>query len=282
MQSRPRYDAFYQEIEMTAAFENIIVTGKSGAGKQPRIDVLTRKFDLEQLSTGNIFRTYLDHFDALDFTGDLGTLFAATTNAFIPDEKIRQAIGLHDDANTADILLGLKAKYFINRGLFVPDYITNALFEAAFKNIGYRGAVLDGYPRTIEQARFLWKLVTAQHVRIDAIVLVENDDETILRRTTGRRICKTCGEVYHLDYRPPPENGQCENGSTDCEIIQRSDDTPGSLQARLNEFHAKTEPAIDYLAGLGIPFYTVPGNLPNYSPEAVEASVMAAMFPQPS
>jgi len=265
---------------MEAAFENIIVTGKSGAGKQPRIDVLTRKFNLEQLSTGNIFRTYLDHFNALGYEGDLAAFFDTTTNTFIPDEKIRRAIGLTNDAGTADILLGLKAKYFINRGLFVPDYITNALFEAAFKNIGYRGAVLDGYPRTIEQARFLWKLVNARQVRIDAIVLVENDDDIILRRTTGRRICKTCGEVYHLDYRPPPENGHCANNNPQpCKIVQRADDTPESLQTRLNEFHSKTEPAIDYLTGLGIPLYTVSGNLPSYAPEAVEASVMAALFP---
>jgi adenylate kinase len=173
-------------------------------------------------------------------------------------------------------VLGLKAKYYVNQGLFVPDRITNALFESAFTALGCRGVVLDGYPRTVDQAKFLVGLTEKENVTLDAIVLVENYDEAIIKRTMGRRICKSCGEVFHLEFRPPPEERMFECKS-ECDIIQRSDDTVDSLKARLNEFATKTRPAIDYLTDQDIPLYRVPGNLPNYSPEAVKASVFEAM-----
>lgn len=262
---------------MRKKFDNIIVMGKSGAGKQPRIDVLTRIFGLKQLSTGNIFRTYLGQFDALGYEGDPGQFYDVTAKDFLPDAMIQNALGIQDDGHADAIVLGLKAKYFVNRGLFVPDAITNALFESAFKSMGYRNAVLDGFPRTLAQARFLKQLADKNHIRLDAILLVENDDENIKRRTVGRRICKNCGEVYHIEFKPPPESGCGGNADQVCDIVQRSDDTIESLEARLKEFHTKAQPAIDYLVEQGIPLYTVSGDLPVFTPEAVEASVLEAM-----
>lgn len=261
---------------MKRRFENIIVMGKSGAGKQPRINVLVRKFGLNQLSTGNIFRNYLGLFHDLGYQGDLALFFNPDADDFIPDEQIAGQLGIARRPDANDVVLGLKAEYYINQGLFVPDRITNALFESAFKAMGCKGAALDGYPRTMDQARFLVAIAKRNNAKLDAILLVENDDDAIIQRTLGRRICRKCGEVYHLEFRPPPASKTCAQGGM-CEIVQRDDDTLESLKVRLREFHEKAQPAIDYLVDEGIPLYKVSGNLPNYSPEAVEASVMEAM-----
>lgn len=264
-------------VMMKQAFENIIVMGKSGAGKQPRIDVLVRKFGLKQLSTGNIFRNYLGRFNELGYKGDLDLFYNPLEDDFIPDKQIADKLGIMGQPDADDIVLGLKAKYYVNQGLFVPDRITNALFESAFKAMGCKGAALDGYPRTVDQARFLVELAKRNGATLDAVLLVENDDEAIIQRTVGRRICKTCGEVYHVEFRPPPDPETCIQNNHECEIVQRDDDTVESLKVRLREFHEKAQPAIDYLVAAGIPLFKAPGNLPNYSPDSVEASVLSAM-----
>lgn len=262
---------------MEQHFENIIVMGKSGAGKQPRIDILTENFGLKQLSTGDIFRSYLGLFNKLGFEGDLSRFYDPENKCFIPDDDIKKALGVSMKDNADDIVLGMKARYFVNRGLFVPDNITNALFESAFRAMGYRGAVLDGFPRTLAQARFLKTLADEHGAALDAILLVENDDELIIQRTIGRRICKNCGKVYHIEYNPPPEGGCGGDPDKACDVIQRSDDTEESLIARLAEFRTKALPAIDYLIEQGIPLCRVPGNLPVFSRAAVQASVFSAM-----
>ena len=251
--------------------------GKSGAGKQPRIDVLTSAFGLKQLSTGSIFRGHLQLFGDLNYEGDLSRFYDPSSGVFIDAAEIKDALGISDRENADDIILGLEAKYYIEKGLFVPDQITNALFESDFRAMGYRGAVLDGYPRTLQQASYLEELAERKGIRLDAILLVENDDESIIKRTTGRRICRHCGAVYHMEYRPPPPGGCGGDADRRCELIQRSDDTAESLRARLQEFRNKAKPAIDYLTGRGIPLFTVPGHLPDFTPEAVKASVFAAM-----
>ena len=113
---------------------NIIVMGKSGAGKQPRIDVLVNEFGLEQLSTGDIFRKYIGDFNATAFDGDLDQFWKK--GWFIPDEEIKKMLGVHDSDDL--IILGLKAKYFVERGIFVPDRITNELFASAFRKKNYK------------------------------------------------------------------------------------------------------------------------------------------------
>ena len=257
--------------------QNIIVMGKSGSGKQPRADVLIRRFGLKQLSTGDIFRHYLGLFNDLEYEGDLKAFYNDEKDDFFSDDKIKNQLGLAGNPNGDAAVLGLKAKYYVNQGLFVPDRITNALFESAFRAMEFKGAVLDGFPRTVAQAEFLVDLVKKNGVKLDAVVLVENEDELIIKRTLGRRICRTCGELYHMEFRPPPEHGECNSPNPACDIVQRSDDNVDSLKKRLSEFREKALPAIEYLKEAGIPFYAVPGNLPTYAPEAVEASVSEIM-----
>ena len=247
---------------------NIIVTGKSGAGKQPRIDVLLEEFNLEQLSTGDIFRNYLSKFNEYGYEKDLDTFFDKENDNFISDEKIAEKIGTDEK----DVILGLKAKYFVNQGLFVPDYITNELFKSFFEKKNYKNQVLDGYPRTKNQSEFLLNLLKEKNSKIDFVVLVENSDEKIIKRTVKRRICPKCKKVYHLEFKPPKDGKYCKKCGT--EIIQRSDDTEEKIRSRLNEFKEKTLPAIRYLEENDIPIAKVPGHLEVFTPENVKKSVM--------
>ncbi len=253
--------------DMSLDITNVIVTGKSGAGKQPRIDVLKDEFNLEQLSTGDIFRKYLTAFNKFGYKKSLSEFWDKEKNNFIQNYKIAQKISNKDE----DIILGLKAKYFVDKGLFVPDSITNALFEAAFSQKNYRKQILDGYPRTRDQAVFLLDLIQKQGSKIDFIILVDNTDEGIIERTIHRRICPKCGKVYHLIFKPPKE-GKCN--VCNVKVIQRSDDTEEKIKSRLREFQKKTLPAINYLKDHEIPVITVPGHLEVFTQENVRKSVM--------
>lgn len=253
---------------------NIVVAGKSGAGKQPRIEVLCKKFNLEQLSTGNIFREYVERFNQIGYTRSLERFWDENSGTFIPDEEIRveleRIVGELTDYKA--VILGLKAKYFVERGLFVPDHLTNQIFKAYFSRSNYRGKVLDGYPRTLNQAEFLLTLIGKNRSRIDFILLVDNDDETIVKRAVGRRICPKCGKVFHIDYKPPLQGRFCD--VCNIEVIQRSDDTEERIRSRLDEFAKKTLPAIKFLEYKGIPLVRVTGDLPVFTEEAVYESVM--------
>ena len=245
---------------------NIVVSGKSGAGKQPRIDVLVEEFGLEQLSTGDIFRSYLGKFNEYRYTGSLENFWNEDENQFISDDEIAKGLGTGDK----DVILGMKAKYFVDKGLFVPDYITNALFESFFAKKDYRGQVLDGYPRTPEQSKFLLKILEKNNSKIDFVLLVDNTDERIIARTVKRRICPKCKKVYHLEYKPP-KDGKCVCGA---EVVQRSDDTEEKIRSRLNEFQDKALPALNYLKDKGISVVNVPGHLEEFTPENIKNSVM--------
>ncbi len=247
---------------------NVIVTGKSGAGKQPRIDVLLDEFNLEQLSTGDIFRNYLGKFNDYNYDEDLEKFYLKDKDSFIKDEKISEEIGTDDK----DILLGLKAKYFVDRGLFVPDYITNELFKSFFAKKDYKNQVLDGYPRTKDQAEYLLDLLKNESSKIDFVVWVENSDEKIIKRTVKRRICPKCKKVYHLEFKPPKDGKICKECGA--EVIQRSDDTEEKIKSRLNEFRKKALPAIKYLEENNIPIVKVPGHLEVFTLENVKKSVM--------
>jgi adenylate kinase len=246
---------------------NVMVTGKSGAGKQPRIDVLLEEFNLEQLSTGEMFRHYLGLFNKFRYTDDLSVFYNKSEDRFIEDKLIKKTIGTDNE----DIILGLKAKYFVNQGLFGPDSITNSLFEKTFAKKDYKKQILDGYPRTLNQSEFLLNLLKEKESKLDFIVLVENTDERIIKRTIQRRICPRCGKVYHLIFKPPI-NGKCQKCNV--EVIQRSDDTEEKIRSRLQEFHKKTVPVIKYLQQQKIPMITVPGHLEKFTLENVRKSVL--------
>lgn len=132
---------------------------------------------------------------------------------------------------------GLKAKSFMDAGKLVPDeviigIITERLAEEDCKN----GYILDGVPRTIAQAEALEKA----GITFDAVVSIEISDEAIMQRMSGRRVCEDCGASYHIVAVPPKKEGVCD--SCGGKLVQRKDDKPETVQARLEVYHKETEP----------------------------------------
>ena len=152
---------------------NIIVTGKSGSGKQPRIDVIVDELGLKQLSTGTIFREIL---------------LKSTPLARI-------------------------VKHYVENGLWVPDDIASEVFAEFFKQHNCAGFVLDGFPRTPAQAEFLIKLLEKNNSKADMIIEVHREDEHIIEHIQNRVICKECAKSYHLIDKPPKQGKFCECGA---------------------------------------------------------------------
>jgi len=260
--------------------QNIVVAGKSGAGKQPRIDVLVQTYGLSQLSTGNIFREYLGHYGKIRDAVKVDGLWSES--GFAPEAQIRAALAPAAESKGVAVdaaILGFKAAQYVDRGLFVPDNITNDLFAAVFRASKGKGLILDGYPRTPEQSDFLVALLGETGTKIDLVLVVDNEDEAIVKRTVGRRICpsKTCGKVFHLEFKPPSADGKCTACGT--AVIHRSDDTEAKIRTRLAEFQTKALPAIQRLQAAGIPSASIPGNLPVFTDEAVRESVLSVVKP---
>ena len=142
---------------------------------------------------------------------------------------------------------GMKAKSFMDAGQLVPDeviigIITERLAEADCAN----GYILDGVPRTIAQAEAMEKA----GITFDAVVSIEISDETIMERMSGRRVCESCGASYHLVAVPPRQEGVCDNcGGA---LVQRKDDAPETVKARLEVYHRETEPLKDFYAQRGL------------------------------
>jgi len=263
--------------EKRREFQNILVMGKSGAGKQPRIDVLVKEFGLKQLSTGDMFRNYLGMLAKSGFTGRSDEFWDKGALRMMADAAIKERLAPY--ARSSDELEGLvlsaKARYYVDSGLFGPDDLVNAMVDDAFRRMGYKGAVLDGYPRTLDQAKHLESVLRKAGTRMDLVVLVDNDDEAIVRRTVGRRICPRCKRVFHLEHKPPRDGRFCTEDGT--EVVQRSDDTEEKIRRRLQEYHEKVVPTLEHIRGLGVPVAVVPGNLPVFTEEAVRASVLDAI-----
>ncbi len=255
-----------------STFDNILVMGKSGAGKQPRVDVFISDFGLKQLSTGQIFRSFMKIVKKSAWEGDSNQFYDKKLQSFISDTDIKEILGSKiDDSIIDDFILGLKADYYIKNGYYVPDKLTNEIFGSYYSRHNYKGLILDGYPRTMAQAEFLLDLANGNGTKLNAIILVENEDKIIINRTLGRRICPNCGCVFHVDYKPPKDGKYCIKCGT--QVITRSDDTKEKLQTRLKEFTDKTMPAINYLAGRGIPLIKINGNLQNFTKDAVKRDI---------
>lgn len=142
---------------------------------------------------------------------------------------------------------GLKAKSFMDAGKLVPDeviigIITERLAEEDCKN----GYILDGVPRTIAQAEALEQA----GIQFDAVVSIEISDEAIMQRMSGRRVCEDCGASYHLVAVPPKQEGVCDNCGG--KLVQRKDDAPETVKARLEVYHKETEPLKDFYESRGV------------------------------
>ena len=137
--------------------------------------------------------------------------------------------------------MGLKARSYLEAGDLVPDdvvigIIQERLAEDDCKN----GFILDGFPRTIPQAEAL----DAMGIRIDKVIDIEVPDEKIAQRLSGRRVCRNCGNSYHIEYKKPASEGICDACGGD--LVQRADDAPETVLERLSVYHEKTEPLKAY------------------------------------
>ncbi len=126
---------------------------------------------------------------------------------------------------------------FIDRGELVPDSIVNEIVEVEIKKAS--GFVLDGYPRNRKQAEYLSTIS-----EIDKIIYLDVASEELIKRLSGRRVCSSCGENYHIEFRPSKKNGKCDLCSS--ELVQRSDDQEETILNRLRVFSEHTEPVLEY------------------------------------
>lgn len=142
--------------------------------------------------------------------------------------------------------MGLKAKSFMDAGQLVPDEVVIGIIKDRLKEKDCEnGFILDGFPRTIPQAQAL----EDAGIEIDKVVDIEVPDEKITKRMSGRRVCAKCANSYHLEYKKPQVDGVCD--ACGGELIQRKDDAPETVLARLAEYHEMTEPLKDFYQNLG-------------------------------
>lgn len=191
---------------------NVIFLGPNGAGKGTQAKLLQEREGLPQISTGDI---------------------------------LRRAMADPESA------LGRTARRFVDRGELVPDDVMIEIMDSRLREPDTaRGFVLDGFPRTLGQARALDDLLTAAGEGIDAVVYFAAGPEVIVRRLSGRRVCRAAGHIYHREAHPPKVEGRCDiDGS---ELYQREDDREETVRHRLDVYRRQTEPLIEYYRNRGI------------------------------
>ena len=187
----------------------IVLLGAPGAGKGTQCKSIVAQYSLRHLSSGDILRQ-------------------------------ERAVGTE---------LGKKAQSYMDSGALVPDEIIIEMMAKAIEKAPMAGFVLDGFPRTVNQAVELDKTLAAGQQGIDAVLNLEIDDHVVARRMTGRRSCPRCGAVYHVENLKPKTEGLCDNDGT--ELVQRSDDRPEVVANRLKTYHQQTEPLVDYYKNNG-------------------------------
>ena len=160
--------------------------------------------------------------------------------------------------------MGLKAKSYMDDGKLVPDEVVIGIVkERLGEDDCKKGFILDGFPRTIPQAEAL----DAMGVEIQYVINIDVADETITRRMSGRRVCENCGRPYHIESLKPQKDGVCDDcGGT---LVQRKDDHPDTVLARLAVYHKETEPLADY--------YRKQGKLVNVEGRNTVAETTAAL-----
>jgi adenylate kinase len=149
---------------------------------------------------------------------------------------------------------------YMESGELVPDPVVNEIVEAALADAD--GFVLDGYPRNLDQAEYL-----SDATDLDAVVYLDVDEEELVERLTGRRVCSECGANYHVEFNPPAEEGVCDECGG--ELVQRDDDTEETVRERLRVYRENTEPVIEH--------YREEGDLVEVDGEGTPDEVFAAV-----
>jgi adenylate kinase len=179
--------------------------GPPGAGKGTQAAKLVERYDIPHVSTGDIFR---------------GALQERTP-------------------------LGLEARRYMDVGALVPDQVTVGITrERLAKSDCIGGFILDGFPRTLQQAHALDQMLAKMGIRLNRVVNIVVSDQELIPRLTGRRICQSCGATYHMEFRPPAQLGICDRCGG--ELYQRADDHEETVRERLEVYRLQTQPLIQY------------------------------------
>ena len=183
----------------------LLLMGPPGAGKGTQAAKLVERYDIPHVSTGDIFR---------------GALQERTP-------------------------LGLEAKRYMDVGALVPDQVTVGITrERLAKSDCIGGFILDGFPRTLQQAHALDQMLAKMGIRLNKVVNIVVPDQELIPRLTGRRICQSCGATYHMEFRPPAQpsiRDRCGG-----ELYQRTDDQEETVRERLEVYRLQTQPLIQY------------------------------------
>lgn len=203
---------------------NLILLGAPGAGKGTQGALLSEQYGIPRIATGDLLR----------------------------------------DAVRRGTPLGLAAKAYMDAGELVPDAIILDLAREAIAagggSAGERGQgfILDGFPRTVEQARALDEMLAEMGLPLDAVVVIDVPADVLVKRLSGRRLCPNCGAVYNVYFEPPREAGVCDAcGSA---LVERADDDAATVRRRLEVYQQQTAPVIAYYEGSNTPVHYVDGN----------------------
>ncbi len=195
----------------TSASGYIVLLGAPGAGKGKQAERLEQDLGLPHIATGDLFRA------ALKQQTELGKL----------------------------------AQSYMDRGVLVPDDVTIGMVRERFAQPdAARGAILDGFPRTVDQAVALDAMLAERGAAVTVTPYIRVSTETLLARLAGRWVCRGCGGVYHMLYNPPAREGVCD--SCGGELYQRSDDTPETQLHRIQVYLAETAPLIEFYRDRGL------------------------------
>jgi len=147
--------------------------------------------------------------------------------------------------------MGLTAKGYMDRGELVPDDLVNDMVTERLKDPDAKGGfILDGYPRSPRQAEALEKILKTSGKKLNHVLHIELEDDTIINRLSRRRSCPKCGAIFHLDNKPPKAKGKCDACNT--ELVQRDDDKPEVIRRRLEVYREKTQPLLDFYEKKGL------------------------------
>ena len=197
---------------------NLIIFGAPGAGKGTQAKFISKNKSIPAISTGEIFRE------------------AASSNS----------------------PLGIKAAQIMSKGSLVPDDIVLKIVEERIRKDDCKsGFLMDGFPRTLRQAKAFESLLEQTGRKIDKVISLEVSEKNIIKRLSARRICKDCGAKYNLVTVPPKNDDVCDNCGSN--LFQREDDTEKTIRHRLSVYYIETQPLIEYYAVKGI-LFTVDGN----------------------
>uniref|UniRef100_A0A7C4AIM3 Adenylate kinase n=1 Tax=Thermodesulfovibrio aggregans TaxID=86166 RepID=A0A7C4AIM3_9BACT len=189
----------------------LVFLGAPGAGKGTQAKKLVEKYGIPQISTGDLLRA----------------------------------------AVAEGTALGKEAKSYMDRGELVPDKVVLGMVkERISQDDCKKGFILDGFPRNVAQAEALDKMLAEMNIPLDLALNVDVPFDDLMKRLTGRRTCKVCGQMYNIYYSPPKVEGKCDKCGG--ELFQRDDDKEETIKKRLDVYRAQTEPLIDYYSKKGI------------------------------